>query len=141
MLDLCKLSVRQCYQVLQLIKRTDVALQRDIIHLPDSLPEIQDQIINESKTIMKEIHSISDHQDSQPVIHITNALTQLKSLRLNVLKLLIKNVSENQKSDETLSEMIIFTQRLYQIIKKILTALRYAFLLKSEQDSIDYEIE
>jgi len=140
-LDQCELSVRQCYQVLQLIDRTDVALQSDTIHLPSNLPELQQELGEELKNILKEMHHISDHDDAQPVQHITNALHQLKYIRLQVLKGLLKHLAEHQTNDEMLSELIIFTQRLYQIIKKLLTALRYSFLLKSEQELLDHEIE
>ena len=140
-IDQCKLSIRQCYHVLELIQRTDTALKSDVVYIPDTGQESQQTLADQLSFILEEIQTISNHEDGKPIEHIRASLHILKEMRLGVLKRLTTNVKNDEKHDETLSEMIIFTQRLYQIIKKLLTSLDYAFLSPSEQEIIEHEIE
>lgn len=141
LLDQCKRAVRQCYHTLELILRTDVALQSETVSIPKNASWLHEDLATGLSTILNDIKRISNHEDAEPTKHLLHALHELKALRLRVLKALISNVSNDEKNDETLSELIIFTQRLYQIIKKLIAALDYSFLLKSEQEIIEHEIE
>lgn len=140
LIDQCKLSVRQCFHALELISRTDTWLQNENVHLPKNLAFLKLNISTKLDTILQEIYHISNHEDAQPVQHITVCMENIKSLRLEILTALVKNPSTGEWQDEASTQIILFTQRLYQIVKKLLAALDYAFLLKSEQAIAEHEI-
>ncbi len=140
LLDQCKLSVRQCYHVLELIKHTDDALQSEDVHLPKGLEYLKTTLWTQLDTILQEIRQISEHEDAEPMHHITTCMETIKKLRVEILTALVKNTASGELQDEATTEIILFTQRLYQIIKKLLAALDYAFLLKSEQSIAEHEI-
>ncbi len=70
-------------------------------------------------------------------------MENIKNLRMEILTALVKHPGSGreEQQDEATTEIILFSQRLYQIVKKLLAALDYAFLLKSEQAIAEHEIE
>jgi len=141
LIEQCKLSLRQCYHALELIVRTDKALESQDVHLPQDLQFLKDSLSTQLHNVIEEIHHISNHEDAQPIRHIALCMQNIKNLRMEILTALVKHPSQGELQDEATAEIILFSQRLFQIIKKLLSALDYAFLLKSEQAIAEHEIE
>lgn len=102
------------------MQRTDTALASQDVHLPEGLLYLKDSLSSKLSIIIEEIQHISNHEDALPIQHIKTCMENIKQLRLEILTSLIKHPAHEELQDEATTEIILFSQRLYQIVKKLL---------------------